>query len=285
LQIPKEPNFSSCFCVFVVNLGEKKMAQATKISEAFEKGSAAFMPYFTIGYPDYATSLDLVEACVEAGADLMELGVPFSDPLADGPTIQHSTQVALENGITVKHCLEAVAELRSRGVTIPLILMGYINPMLAYGLEKFVAETAESGASGFIVPDLPPDEGETLRALCQQHGLDLIFLLSPNSSAERIRFVTEQSSGFVYLVSVLGITGERQALPVELSKFVERVRAQTDKPLAVGFGISTPEQAAAVGEIADGVIVGSALIKAAGQADEPVGAAGEFVKTLKDALK
>jgi len=260
------------------------MVQTTKISEAFDKGQTALMPYFTIGYPDYETSMDVVEACVAAGADLMELGVPFSDPLADGPTIQHSTQVALENGVTVRSCLEAVAELRSRGVEIPLILMGYINPMLAYGLELFVTDAAESGASGFIVPDLPPDEGGELRSLCKQHGLDLVFLLSPNSSEERTRFVAEQSSGFVYLVSVLGITGEREALPFELADFVGRVRAQTEKPLAVGFGISTPEQAAAVGEVADGVIVGSALIKAAGQAANPVEAAREFVRGLKRAL-
>lgn len=260
------------------------MAITKKISEAFDKGSTALMPYFTIGYPDYETSLAVVEACVEAGADLMELGMSFSDPLADGPTIQHSTQVALENGITVRRCLEAVAELRARGVSVPLILMGYINPMLSYGLENFVTEAAQAGASGFIIPDLPPDEGGELRALCQQQGLDLVFLLSPNSSEERIRFVTEQCSGFVYLVSVLGITGERDALASALADFVGRVRTQTEKPLAVGFGISTPEQATAVGEIADGVIVGSALIKAAGQADDPVGAARDYVGRLKRAL-
>jgi tryptophan synthase alpha chain len=261
------------------------MAQAIKISEAFGYGRAALMPYFTIGYPTFETSLDVIEACVEAGADLMELGVPFSDPLADGPTIQHSTQVALENGITVKRCLEAVAELRSRGVVIPLILMGYINPILAYGLEKFVTEAAQAGASGFIIPDLPPDEAGDLQTFCWQHDLDLVFLLPPNSSNERIRFVTDQCCGFVYLVSVLGITGERQALPVELAQFVARVRSQTEKPLAVGFGISTPEQAAAVGKIADGVIVGSALIKAASQADDPVQAARKFVGGLKVALE
>ena len=261
------------------------MTHITKISEAFSKGPAALMPYFTIGYPDYETSLDVIEACVEAGADLIELGMPFSDPLADGPTIQHSTQIALENGITVKHCLEAVAELRARGVTIPLILMGYINPVLAYGLAKFVAEAAQAGVSGFIIPDLPPEEAGELQSLRQQHGLDFVLLLPPNSSDERMKFVTDQSSGFVYLVSVLGITGERKALPVELAEFVNRVRAQTDKPLAVGFGISTPEQAAAVGKIADGVIVGSALIKAAGQADDPVLAARKFVSSLKESLK
>ena len=261
------------------------MTQVTKISEAFDKGRAALMPYFTIGYPDYETSLKVIEACAKAGADLMELGVPFSDPLADGPTIQHSTQVSLENGITVGRCMEAVTELRTRGVVIPLILMGYINPILAYGLERFVEGAAQAGASGFIIPDLPPEEAGELQALCQQHGLDFVLLLPPNSSEARIRYVTEQSHGFVYLVSVLGITGERAALPVELAEFVARVRAQTEKPLAVGFGISTPEQAAAIGDLADGVIVGSALIKAVGQADDPVAAARGFVAGLKVALK
>lgn len=251
-----------------------------KISDVFKKEKAAFMPYFTIGYPDYKTSLNVIEACAQAGADLMEIGMPFSDPLADGPTIQHSTQVALENGVTVKKCLEAVAELRTRGVEIPLILMGYFNPVLAYGQEKFVRDAAQAGANGFIIPDLPPEEASELQSHCQQHALDLVFLIPPNCSEERIRFITEQSSGFVYLVSVLGITGEREALPVELSEFVERVRAHTKKPLAVGFGISTPEQAAAVGDIADGVIVGSALIKAVGNSDNPVQAARDFVSKL-----
>lgn len=260
------------------------MAKAIKIKDAFGKGRTALMPYFTIGYPDYKTSLDIIEACVHAGADLMELGMPFSDPLADGPTIQHSTQVALDNGITVQRCLEAVKELRSSGVAIPLILMGYINPILAYGLERFVSEAAHSGASGFIIPDLPPEEAGELRACCQQNELDLIFLLPPNSTDARMQYIAEQSSGFVYLVSVLGITGERKALPVELAQFVARVRTQTDKPLAVGFGISTPQQAAAVGEIANGVIVGSALIKAVGAAESPVVAARDFVLGLKGGL-
>ena len=260
------------------------MVHILKISQAFGNGQAALMPYFTLGYPDYQTSLDVIEACVEAGADLMELGIPFSDPLADGPTIQHSTQVALENGITVKRCLEAVADLRERGVEIPLILMGYVNPIIAYGMKKFIEQAARVGVNGFIIPDLPPDEAVEMETLCQQYALDLVYLLPPNSSDERIRFVTERSSGFVYLVSVTGITGARQALPEVLTEFVQRTRAVTEKPLAVGFGISTPEQSAAVGQIADGVIVGSALIKAVGQANDPVVTAGKFIRKLKTAL-
>lgn len=260
------------------------MTEAMKISEIFGKGTAALMPYFTIGYPDYETSLAVVEACVSAGADLMELGVPFSDPLADGPVIQHSAQVALEKGVTVQRCLEAVQALRGRGVSIPLVLMGYVNPILAYGVEKFVLAAAQAGASGFIIPDLPPEEAGELQRLCQAHSLDLVFLLSPNSTAERIRCVSQHSRGFVYLVSVTGVTGARQDLPAGLAGFVERARAHTDKPLAVGFGVSTPQQAAAVGGIADGVIIGSALLKAVGQASDPVQAAGDFVRALKQAI-
>lgn len=260
------------------------MEQVRKVGEVFGAGTTALMPYFTIGYPDYETSLAVIEACVAAGADLMELGVPFSDPLADGPTIQHSTQVALENGVTVRGCLEAVARLRARGVCIPFVLMSYVNPLLAYGLERFVGDAAGAGASGFIVPDLRPEDAGELQAYARRHGLDVVFLLPPNCSEARIRFVAGQSSGFVYLVSVTGITGARAHLPEELAGFVARVRTQTAKPLAVGFGISTPEQAAAVGEIADGVIAGSALVRTVREAADPLAAAGSFVRSLKLAL-
>lgn len=254
------------------------------VASAFGKGRPALMPYFTLGYPNYETSLDVVAACAAAGADALELGIPFSDPLADGPTIQHSTQVALQNGMTVRRCLEAVAELRRRGVTIPLVLMGYLNPILAYGLEAFVAEAAAAGADGLIIPDLPPDEAGEMQVSCRRHGLDLIFLLAPNSPNDRLRLVTEQSSGFVYLVSVTGVTGAREKLPPELASFVRRVREVTDKPLAVGFGIATPQQAAAVGQLADGVIVGSALIRAVQGSPRPAEDAAAFVRALRDGM-
>jgi tryptophan synthase alpha chain len=260
------------------------MAQNSRISDVFDNDRAALMPYFTIGYPNYDLSLDVIEACVEAGADLMELGIPFSDPLADGPTIQHSTQVALKNGVNVARCLDAVETLRQRGVEIPLILMGYINPIIAYGVEKFVVKAAEVGVNGFIIPDLPPDEAVEMETYCQQQGLDMVYLLPPNSTDDRIRSVSEHSSGFVYLVSVTGITGARDTLPLTLTEFVQRMRAATKKSLAVGFGISTPEQTAAVGQIADGVIVGSALVKAVSQAENPVDTARDFVMSLKSAL-
>ncbi len=256
-----------------------------EVAAVFKSGRSAFMPYFTLGYPDMDTSLAVIEACAANGADLIELGVPFSDPLADGPTIQHSTQVALQNGTDVASCLAAVKTLRERGVTIPLILMGYINPILAYGMEAFAADALAAGAHGFIIPDLPPDEAQDFQAICQQHGLALIFLLSPNSPEPRIELVSSQSTGFIYLVSVIGITGARQQLPDDLKKFVAKVRAHTDKPLAVGFGISTPEQAQGVAAVADGVIVGSALIKATANAENKPQAAGQFVKQMAAAMQ
>lgn len=256
------------------------MKPVDAITQTFVRHKPAFMPYFTLGYPDYETSLAVVEACAAAGAHLMELGVPFSDPLADGPAIQHSTQVALQGGMTVARCLTAVATLRARHVSIPFMLMGYVNPILAYGAARFVQDAALAGANGFIVPDLPPEEAGELEALCRQHGLALTYLLSPNSSQARIKLVTRKSTGFTYLVSVTGITGARTGLPPALGSFVHRVRAQTGSPLAVGFGISTREQVQAVGELADGVIVGSALIKAVTEAGDKPDAAYRFVREL-----
>lgn len=250
------------------------------VTQTFADHKPAFMPYFTLGYPDYETSLAVVEACVAAGAHLMELGMPFSDPLADGPTIQQSTQVALAQGMTLARCLTAVSTLRGRGVAIPLMLMGYVNPILAYGMARFVQDAAAAGANGFIVPDLPPDEAADLEALCRQHGLALAYLLAPNSLEDRIKLVTRKSTGFTYLVSVTGITGARRDLPPALASFIQRVRAQASGPLAVGFGISRPEQVTAVGQMADGVIVGSALIRAVAEADDKPAAAARFVRHL-----
>jgi tryptophan synthase alpha chain len=198
----------------------------------------------------------------EVGVDAFEIGIPFSDPLADGPTIQAATQVALENGITVRRCLDAVRELRARGVQQPLLLMGYLNPLLAYGLDTFVKDAQAAGADGFIVPDLPPEEGDELHDICARAGMALAYFLAPTSSSERIALVAEQAQGFIYMVSVTGVTGARAELPPELGDFISRVRAQTDQPLVLGFGIGTPEQARMVSELVDGFIVGSALVKA-----------------------
>jgi tryptophan synthase alpha chain len=257
---------------------------ASAFAAARGEGRSALMPYFTAGYPDIATSEAVLRAIAAAGADLIELGVPFSDPLADGPTIQRSTQMALEHGITVARCLEMVARLRRAGVTLPLLLMGYVNPFLAYGVSRCIADAATAGADGFIVPDLPPEEAAEFETACLEHGLALVYLLAPNSTQERIAAVAAHGSGFAYLVSLSGVTGARATLAPDLADFVARARADIAMPLGIGFGISTPEQARAAGRLADGVIVGSALVKAVGEAADPVSSASSFVRVLRKAL-
>jgi tryptophan synthase alpha chain len=236
------------------------------------------MPYMVLGYPTREASLQVAQALVDAGADLLELGVPFSDPLADGPTIQAAGQRALGNGVTLAACLEMVAELRRRGVRTPALFMTYVNPILAYGIERCVADSAAAGVDGFIVPDLPPEEAGELEGCCREYGLGLVYLLAPNSPEERIALVAEKSQGFIYLVSLTGVTGARDRMPPDLADFVERVRAHTRKPLAVGFGIGSGEQARAVAELADGVIVGSALVQRAGESVERVRALAQELR-------
>ncbi len=258
------------------------------ITETFSalrnSGRSALMPYFTLGYPTPEASLAVIEAIAQSGADLIELGVPFSDPLADGPTIQHSTQIALEQGMTVRRCLDMVRQIRARGVPQPLLLMGYINPLLAYGVERYAADACAAGADGLIVPDLPMEEANEVEAACRANGLVLVYLVSPASPPERIAALAERTSGFLYLVSLTGVTGERVALATGLADFVARVRRVAHVPLAVGFGISTAEQAQTVAKLADGVIIGSALIRAAGKAEDPAKGAGEFVGGIRKAL-
>lgn len=246
------------------------MSGIERIANAFTQGHPAFMPYAVLGYPTRQASLEVIKTLVASGADLLELGIPFSDPLADGPTIQAATQKALENGVTVKDCLAMGRELRQQGVTTPALFMGYINPLLAYGLAQFVAEAAEAGIDGFIVPDLPPEEADELETLCAGSGLALVYLLAPTSTLERIKLVAAKSRGFIYLVSLTGVTGARNQLPAGLPDFVARVRQQTTTPLAVGFGIGDGQQARAVAQLADGVIVGSALVKRAAESLESV---------------
>jgi tryptophan synthase alpha chain len=248
------------------------------------------MPYFPLGFPNEAASLDVVAALARGGADLIEVGVPFSDPLADGPVIQRATQVALKQGMNVARALRGVAELRARGVSVPLVLMGYYNPWLAYGLSRLAEEAAEAGADGFIVPDLPPEEAgdfEAALAACGPGRLPLIRMLAPTTPPERARRVAQDARGFLYLVSLTGVTGARADLSASLPEFIARTRAEAPAglPLCVGFGIGTPEQARAVGRLADGVIVGSACVKAIGDAAEPIQAAEAFSRSFKEALE
>jgi tryptophan synthase alpha chain len=244
-------------------------------------GRTALMPYLTMGYPQRESALELVPAIVAAGADLVELGVPFSDPLADGATIQAASQQALGNGMSLALCLEQAAALRAAGVAVPLVLMSYYNPILQFGVETFARGAAAAGVDGTIVPDLPPEEAHRLSTALRAQGLDPVFLLPPTADDARTRTVAAQSRGFVYLVSLAGVTGARDRLPPDLEAFVARVRTISGLPLAIGFGISTPEQAAQVARVADGVIVGSALVRAVGTAADPAAAAGAFVAALR----
>ncbi|MEZ4666630.1 MAG: tryptophan synthase subunit alpha [Anaerolineae bacterium] len=234
------------------------------VAAMFEKANSEVdqpLPFFTIGYPTYEQSIETIVALAGERVDGFEIGIPFSDPLADGPTIQIATQTALNNGITVQKCLDAVQTLRERGVQQPMFMMGYVNPMLAYGVERFVSAAKAAGADGLIIPDLPPEEADMFASACQREGLALVFFLAPTSNAERIELVAKHATGFIYLVSVTGITGARTQLPPDLTDYIARVRAKTDKPLVLGFGISTPEHARQLKGLVNGFIVASALIK------------------------
>jgi tryptophan synthase alpha chain len=241
---------------------------------------AALMPYLPLGYPTLQLSRDLIHAARDAGADMLELGVPFSDPLADGPVIQHATQVALENGMSLAKCLDIVAAVRAEGVAIPLVLMGYYNPLLRYGLSRIARDAGAAGADGFIVPDLPFEEAGELGQVSRDCGLDLVFLAAPTSPPERLKAIGAATGGFLYLVSLTGVTGARSGIPDGLAEFVERTRAVTDKPVCVGFGISTAESARQVAQLADGVIVGSALVAKIGDPATAVENARSFVAEL-----
>jgi len=219
-----------------------------------------FVAFLTVGYPDVESTLSFVPALLEGGVDIIELGIPFSDPLAEGPTIQHSSFRALQQGVTPRLCLDVAAKLRRLGVEAPLVPMGYYNPMLAYGLEEFVRDGASAGVDGLIVVDLPPEESAPVREACLANGIRLIYLLAPTSTGERIKLIASLASGFLYCVSVTGVTGARDELAPGLEGFVERVRAYTDLPIAVGFGISQPKHFQAVGQIADAAVIGSAII-------------------------
>ncbi len=255
-----------------------------RLQTAFQT-TPIFMPYYPVGYPNLATSVDVLEALAKNGADLIEVGLSFSDPLADGPVIQKATQTALEQGVTTRDVLAAITELRRRRVEIPLILMGYYNPIFAYGLERFVHDAATAGADGFIIPDLPPEESEEfIEAIGKTPlptPLPLITMLAPTTSGERMEQIARHAQGFIYLVSVTGITGERKEMTTGLPELIQRVRQYTNLPVCVGFGISTPSQAAAVGQLADGVIVGSACVREIGESKNPVETATQFARKYK----
>ncbi|HXG30012.1 MAG TPA: tryptophan synthase subunit alpha [Thermodesulfobacteriota bacterium] len=259
-----------------------------KFKELRKKGKAALVTYITAGDPSLDITPDIVLKLEESGADIIELGVPFSDPMADGPTIQLASERALRSGTTLSGVLEAVKEIR-RHSDIPILIFGYYNPFLAYGLSRFSEDAKKAGADGVLVVDLPPEEAEEFKTHTDRAGLNLIFLLAPTSTAERIELVSENASGFVYLVSVTGVTGVRPDMDYSLESLVQEIKKRTKLPVGVGFGVSTPEQASRIARFADAVIVGSALVKIIenngqnrnGLLEE----IGEFIRGLSEACR
>lgn len=246
---------------------------------------ALLMPYTTGGYPTMHDCRHVLEAFITGGADMIEMGVPFSDPLADGPVVQASTQQALEQGVTPDDVLQLASEFSPR---IPVVLMVYYNCVFAYGQERFIEAAAAAGVDGLIVPDLPVDEGAEFIDACRKNKIDPILLVAPTSPDSRIRLIADAAAGFIYCVSVAGVTGARTSLSDQLPDFIARVRSQTDVPLAIGFGVSTPEHAAEVARYADGVIIGSRLINMVSEApdiDTACRAIINFLNEVNEVLK
>ena len=252
------------------------------LARAFDHGKA-FIAFLTCGDPDLETTAAAVRAAVQNGADLIDLGIPFSDPTAEGPVIQAANLRALQSGTTTDKIFDLVRELR-RDVTIPMVFMTYANVVFSYGTERFLSNCRDAGIDGLILPDVPYEEKEDFLPACRKYGVDFVSLIAPTSE-NRIAMIAREAEGFLYIVSSLGVTGERREIKTDLASIVSLVRENTDIPCAIGFGISTPEQAAAMGAKADGVIVGSAIVKLVGQhgrqAVEPV---REFVRQMKQAL-
>lgn len=255
----------------------------SRINEAFANGKA-FIPFITCGDPDLDTTKEIVKSMAANGADLIELGIPFSDPTAEGPVIQGANLRALTNGVTTDKIFEMVKELRQE-VTIPMVFMTYANVVFSYDADKFISTCANIGIDGLILPDLPYEEKDEFDTLCQKYNVDLISLIAP-TSANRIAMIAKEAQGFIYIVSSLGVTGVRSEINTDISSIVKLIRENSSVPCAVGFGISTPDQAAKMASISDGAIVGSAIIKLIAEhgknAATPV---GEYVKSMKDALR
>ena len=257
-------------------------------ARATAEGRAAFIPFITAGDPTLSRTLQLMHALADAGADLIELGMPFSDPMADGPVIQAASERALQHGFGLEGPLDLVRRFRETRPDAPVILFGYYNPIYRFGEEKLVSEAEEAGLDGFLVVDLPPEEGGELRTASSAAGLDVIYLVAPTTPDDRIAEIVAQASGFIYYVSVTGVTGARAALSTTIARDVNRIKKYSKLPVAAGFGISTPKQAAEAAHTADGVVVGSALVKMIGELgdnDEMVKRVGAFAKSLAQAAK
>jgi tryptophan synthase alpha chain len=250
-------------------------------------GEAALVTYVMAGDPDLATAKAMAVACVEGGADLVELGIPFSDPIADGPTIQHAAERALAAGTTTRDVLAVAAHLRARS-QVPIALMGYLNPILAHGVDRFARDCEVAGVDALIVPDLLPEESGEIAPVLAAHGVRTVFLLAPTSGPERIEAAARAASGFLYFVSVTGVTGARRSAPAEIGPHVAAVRAKSPVPVVIGFGVGSPEQAKGMGKLADGVVVGSAIVERIARGGTRAARAERvrrFVASLKRALR
>ena len=263
----------------------------SRISATFERlrqqKEKALIPFITAGYPDLSTTRRLIFQCEQCGADLLELGVPFSDPMADGPIIQHASESALAQGTSLERILGMVKTIRRKS-SIPIILMGYYNPFFKFGLKSFTRAAQAAGVDGLLVVDLPPEEAGEMKTHTDRAGLDLIFLLAPTSGPERIDSIVKHATGFIYYVSLTGVTGVRSKLDRSIRNQLETIRKKSPLPIGVGFGISTPEHAKTVARWADAVVVGSALIKIISGSTskaEAVQNAGRFIRTLKAAMR
>lgn len=256
----------------------------SRLESVFKQNNhKALIAYVTVGYPNIETTLNIVPLLADCGCDIVELGIPFSDPMADGATIQHASFKALENGVNTTLCLD-IAKIISKKTSIPLVFMTYYNPIYRYGLEKFCKDCVTAGIDGLIIPELPPEEGDELGNLASKSGVDLIYLLAPTSAEERIKLVARKSRGFIYLVSIAGVTGARRELPPDLGKFILKLKRFAKLPVCVGFGISTPQQAAQVAKTADGVIIGSKLIQLLETDDAAMTTTRSFIKDTRKAL-
>ncbi len=260
------------------------------ISNVFEKlrknNKKALMPYLTAGYPDEKTFIKLLKEIIKNGADMVEIGIPFSDPLADGKTIQSSSQIALQNGTNINRIFQQLGELENR-YKVPLIIMSYYNPVLQYGISKFLKKSKTAGGFGLLIPDMIPDEGIAIEDKCRTFGVDLIYLLAPTSSAQRRQLILKRSQGFVYLVSVAGVTGARKSLPGKLNRWITQIKKESRLPVCVGFGISDLTQAKSVVRVADGVIIGSAIIdiiKKSSGSQEVVSNVGRFIGKIRKGM-
>lgn len=254
---------------------------AQKIAEAKRKRQKLFCAFLTLGYPSLAATERLILSCEKAGVDILELGFPFSDPLADGPTIQFSSEQALKHNVSIQDALRLVKKIRAGGCRLPIVFFGYLNPIYSYGEKAFVENARAAGIDGVIIPDLPPEEEKGFQKVCRKKGLSQIFLVAPTTSDKRAKMIVQKSQGFIYYVSLRGVTGARKALSADLKVNLKKLKRMSAKPVLVGFGVSDPEQAREVSRMSDGVIVGSAVIE---HLKRGIGCAERFIENLAQAV-